>query len=395
MVALELQTVFRKPAFGAEQATPGYGVYMDEQVVLELDPASQIEDLAEEIGMAITYRGDRRVLENRKLRSLGNLHERIIKQISGYRRALPEIPGPAAIQRLLERIVALETGLEPEGGDADAANALRDAILQELEAFDLDPTHQFVALKLILQQLEGHPVDRRLRSALTDVLAVFDETARKRDVRAGFAAALPASRHGEAIGGTPAEVRAVYRKMVAKAYNMAELFQLLCQFNLKRRFARVLGVFARAAARDLASTGPSTDRDYIRALISELDRLRKARSIIQMSAELLELTNRHLDPEAQIEGKELDLSADILAFACKERPGYSDARELMRLHEASPMSVRVLFANGLRELHGELPITVYPSSKAYLAQRTAILRMLEIVVEEEEFDFHRAQEGTI
>ena len=142
-------------------------------------------------------------------------------------------------------------------------------------------------------------MDPRLKQALQDARAGFDEAARKREVRAGFAAAVPAARDAAAIGVDPASVRTTYRSMVAEAANMAQLFQLLRRFDLKRKFRKVIAIFTKAAARDLASTGPSTDRGYIRALIAELDRLRKAKSVVFMSADLMDLTNRHLDQEQQ------------------------------------------------------------------------------------------------
>jgi len=390
MVAIDFPSAAKALLPGLDDVKTVRGTYMDEAVALDTDPGTQLVDLAEEIGMAVAYRGDRRLLEGRQLRTISSLHERILERIAKYRRDLPHLPGVAANQRLLERLVALEPRLS--GDHQDGASELLRDVQAELQAYDPDVTHQYVALKLVLQHLEGRQIDLRLRKALQDVRAGFDEAARKRDVRAGFAAAIPASK-AAAIGGDPASVRAAYRLLVADAANIAQIFHLLRRFDLRRKFRKVIALFIRAAARDLASTGPSTDRGYIRALMAELDRLRKAKSVVLMSAELMDQTNRHLDEAQRVEDGEMDLAEDMLSFACKERPGYADARELMRLHEASPVTAKLVFANGLRDLHSELPAAVSPSSKAYLAQRAAILRMLEMLVEEEEEELQEGEAG--
>ncbi|GGA65050.1 hypothetical protein GCM10011385_18570 [Nitratireductor aestuarii] len=392
MVAIDFPSAAKALLPSLDDVKTVRGTYMDEAVALETDPGTQMVDLAEEIGMAVAYRGDRRLLEGRRLRTISSLHERILERIARYRRDLPHLPGAASIQRLLERLVALEPRLSGDHQEDGASELLRN-VQAELQAYDPDVTHQYVALKLVLQHLEGRQIDLRLRRALQDLRAGFDEAARKRDVRAGFAAAIPASK-AAAIGGDPASVRAAYRLLIADAANIAQIFHLLRRFDLKRRFRKVIGIFIRAAARDLASTGPSTDRGYIRALMSELDRLRKAKSVVLMSAELMDQTNRHLDEAQRVEDGEMDLAEDMLSFACKERPGYADARELMRLHEVSPMAAKLVFANGLRDLHGELPAAVSPSSKAYLAQRAAILRMLEMLVEQEEEELQVSEAGS-
>jgi len=385
MNRIEFPHAARNSLVDPDTVKPARGKYMGEAVELNLDPGFQLEDLVEEIGMAIAYRGSRQQLDGRRLRSARNLDERTIERIGKYRLDLPQLPGAAAIQRLLERLHALEPASDADD-DEGKASELRQNVQAELEAYDRDVTHQYAALELVLEHLEGQQIDPRLLKALLDVRASFDEATRRRDVRAGFAAALPAS-ESAAIGADPSEVRATYRRMIAEVGNMAKLFQLLREFDLGRKFTKVISIFTSAAARDLASTGPSTDRSYIRALMVELDKLRKAKGVVLMAADLMRLTNRHLEDGEQVEGSEMELAGDVLAFACKERPGYADARELLRLHEASPMTVKIVFANGLRDLHGELPAAVCPSLRAYLAQREAILRMLEVLVESEEAEF--------
>lgn len=372
------------------------GNYRGETVTLDLDINSQLEDLVEEIGMAIAYRGDRRLLERRKLRYTNDvdagyageldLPDIVVARLAKYKQDLPQLPDMLTLQRLFERLLALEPASGKGGSDGNSAT-LRDGIVTELAAYDPDVTHQYAALDLALVYLEGSGADQSLYGALRDVQAGFEEGSRQRDVRAGLAAALPASQGAAAIGADPGVIRSTYRMMIAGVTNVAGLFQLLRKFDLTRSFNEVVAIFTRAAARDLSSTGPSTDRDYIRALMVELGRLRKAKSVVLMAAELMRTTRRHLNDGEKVDGNELDVAGDILTFAGKATPGLDDARALMNPYRNTSLAAQLVFANGLRDLHGELPVDVCLSSHAHLMQNAAILHMLDRLVEAEDRAF--------
>src|SRR5690606_10620034 len=124
---------------------------------------------------------------------------------------------------------------------------------------------------------------------------------------------------------------------------------------------------------DLASTGPSTDRYFIRSLIVELNRLSKAKSIVLMSADLMQTTNRHLHQGETPTADAEDLAGNILAFACTANPEPQDAHDLLGAYGKTSLRAQLVFAHGLRELHMRLPVDVAPSAAAHLRQETAIL----------------------
>jgi len=363
------------------------GTYQGETVMIDPDLCSQLEDLVEEIGMAVAYRGDRRLMERRKVRQGSDLDEADTARLAKYRRVLPDLPGVEALQRLFENVRALDQAAPDDEQANDDTAGLRDRIVAELEAYDADVTNQFVALELAIQHLAEKDASSRLNDALRGVQARFAEGELRRDVRAGFAAALPALEASPTLGVQPGVIRSTYRMMLADARNMADLFGLLRGFDLAGRFSDVVATFTKAASRDLASTGPSTDRGYLRALLAELNRLSKAKTVVLMASDLMKLTNRHLPKGQKPSGNELDVAGNVLRFACNAVPGPEDAQGLLSAYRHTPLSAQLVFANGLRELHGDLPVDVAPSPEAHLMQNEAILEMLEALVEAEENEF--------
>jgi hypothetical protein len=371
-----------------EQVKAARGTYQGETVMIDPDLCSQLEDLVEEIGMAVAYRGDRRLIEKRKVRhGSSELDEADNARLARYRRALPDLPGAEALQLLFENVRSLDQAASGDERGSDGGTGLRDRIMAELEAYDADVTNQFVALELAIQHLADKDVSPPLNDALREVQARFAEGDLRRDVRAGFAAALPALEASPSLGVEPGIIRSTYRMMLADARNMAELFGLLRGFDLKARFTDVVATFTKAAARDLASTGPSTDRGYLRALLAELNRLAKAKSVVLMAADLMKLTNRHLPKGEKPSGNETDVAGNVLRFACNAAPAPEDAQELLAPYRHTPLSAQLVFANGLRELHGDLPADVAPSPQAHLMQNEAIMEMLETLVEAEENEY--------
>lgn len=382
----DIQTAGNRLA-SAEAAEELRGSYRGERIVSDPDLSSQLEDLVEEIGMAIAYRGNPRSPERRRFRH--RREEVDNAPIEAYRHSLPDLPETNALMRLIDGLRSLETLVEdtPFGEDA---YSMHDAITMELEAYDPDVTHQYAGLKLALMHLDQGGVSEQFRSILQNVEIFFEDGSLGRNVRAGYAASLPAAKAAIAFGADSATIRNTYRLMIAEARNAAELFKLLRQFDLSRSFKRVVATFSKAAARDLASTGPSTDRNYIRSLIIELHRLSKANSVVLMAADLMRTTNRHLVDGDKPAGDELDVAANVLTFACLYTPVFQDARALMQTYDKSPLAAQLVFANGLRELHGELPLGIAPTPQAHLYQRTVILQLLSSLVEDEENAFQNS-----
>lgn len=376
-----------RPAF--EPATPSQGVWQGEAVEFVPDAEGQIEDLAEEIGMAVAYRGDRRLLERRRLQVSGGIDEAVIERIARYRRDLPQLPGPAALQRLMDRIRALEHFAD-RNGEEDAEASLEDRLSGALLEYDSDVTHQYAALKMILDHF-GNAVSPRLYRILQALREGYETAGRAAQVRAGFASAVPASEGADIVGADPADIRTVYRQMIVSAETGAELFRLLRRFDLSRKLEAVIAIFSKAAARDLASTKPSTDRAHIRALLMELTRLRKLKSVLILAEELVRNTARHLSPEDAVEADPVEITGDVLSFANMSNPGLEDARNLLHPYRQAPLGAQLVFANGLRDLHAELPEGIVRSPDILLRQKAALLSMLDGLVAAEEQAF--AQDG--
>src|SRR5262249_5189616 len=122
---------------------------------------------------------------------------------------------------------------------------------------------------------------------LDQARAEFEREDIARDVRAGFAIAQIAARAGETLETDPAAVGETYREMLRQGQNMGQLFDQLSKFHLQKNFEEIIDIFMTAAGRDLSSTGPSTDDQYLHALITELGKLKKLQTVFESTEDLI------------------------------------------------------------------------------------------------------------
>ncbi len=209
-----------------------------------------------------------------------------------------------------------------------------------------------------------------------------------RDVRAGFAAAEVASRAAATLETDPATVRDAYRAMLREPMHMGQLFDALGRFAVLKSFNEAIETFMTAAGRDLSSTGPSTDPDFLHGLLTELGKLKKMQTAFDATGELIRLTERAL-PATQRGVKDVvDQTSRILNFACAPAAGLAEARRLLGGFALHDLPLQLTFATGLRQLHGDIPDDVMPSMQARHQQVNAIMSLLDELVAAEEQAFN-------
>lgn len=376
---------------GAEIAREQQGNYRGETVTTSSD-ASKLQDAAEELGMAVAHRADKRSLDRREVRQGQGANLAALARIADYYDKLPDMPREDELRNLVEMLQSYQDILE-RGGRGGGQSISKDNVLALLQQFDPDVTHQFASLDIAREFFGNSGASETFQRLLDEAHLEYSKGDLGREVRAGLASSKIASQSAVTLETDPAAVRDAYRALLREARNFDQLFEAFRTFDIMKDFNGVIETFMAIAGSDLASTGPSTDPSYLHALLTELGRLKKMQSVIDLSSQLISTTDRLLRPGEKTSSDATDVAGRILAFASNAAASPVDARQMLARYEACSPATLVAFANGLRGLHAEVPDDVMPSPQARVQQSTALLGMLDTLVAEEEREYENAQLG--
>lgn len=376
---------------GAEVAREVQGNYRGEAVANSSE-ASKLQDAAEELGMSVAHRADRRSLDRREVRQGQAASLAALARIADYYDKLPDMPDEDKLRVLVENLRHFSDMLEGSSGGGQRGGVTKQDILAQLQAFASDVTHQYAGLDIAREFFSAAGANQQFQLLLDEAYSEFEKGDLARDVRAGLAVTQAMAEGQATLETDPAAVRDTYRQMLRESRNMGQLFDALRGFDVMRNFSDVVDTFMAAAGKDLASTGPSSDPLYLGALISELSKLKKMQSVIDMSAQLVTETDRLLVTGETGAGGPVDVAASILTFASNAAPSPLDARKMLERYQNCSLSTQLAFANGLRGVHGEIPDDVIPSTQARLQQNTSILAMLDVLVADEENEYRQMQD---
>lgn len=368
---------------GAEIVHEVQGRHRAETV--ELTPeTSKLADEAEEVGMAVASRADRRSLGQRDIRAGRGASAEAMAKAKGYGEKLPDMPGEAHFEGLVD---LLSTYRDLTSSGSGGGGPTKEDVLQALQRFDGDVSHQFAALDMARDHFEAEGADPRFLIALDAARAEFDRGNLARDVRAGFAVAAVAAREAATLETDPATVRDSYRAMLRETPDMGKLFDAIGRFDPLKTMGQAIALFTEAAGRDLAGAAPSSDPAFLHGLLTELGKLKKMQTTLDATDQLIQTTERSLPPRARGPRNTVEQAGRILAFASQPTASPADARRMLGRFESAPLGLQLVYANGLRSLHGEIPDEVMPSPQARLQQSAAIRGLLDRLVEAEERQF--------
>ena len=368
---------------GAEIVHEVQGRHRAETVELTPD-TSKLTEEAEEIGMAVASRADRRSLGQRDIRAGRGSSAEALAKAKGYGDKLPDMPAEVHIDTLVDLLTAFQDMMASGGGQGGPS---KEDVLEALQRFDGDVTHRYAALDMARDHFAAEGSDPAFLLLLDAAKADLDRGDTGRDVRAGFAVASLAARDAATLETDPATVRDTYRAMLRDNPDMGRLFGEISRFDPLRTMSQAIATFTEAAGRDLASAGPSTDPVFLHSLLTELGKLKKMQTTLDATDQLIQLTERGLPPSARGPRNTVEQAERILAFASQPAASPADARRMLGRFEAASLGLQLVYANGLRALHGEIPDEVMPSPQARLQQNGAIRGLLDQLVEAEERQF--------
>ncbi|WP_062012835.1 HrpJ domain-containing protein [Aureimonas sp. AU4] len=398
---------------GAEVMRAVQGNYRGETVETSSE-ASKLEDAKEEIGMAVAHRADKKTLGQRQVRQGQGANLQAIARIADYYDKLPDMPRESELQGLVEDLTRMQELLQG-GGGGGGGSATAEDVLRLLQRFDPDSTHQFAALEIARDFFAASGGDEAFQALLDQAHAAYGRGDLGRDVRAGFASAEVAARASATMETDPALFRDAYRQMARETPDMGRLFDAFRAFDPLKNFDEIVAAFMETAGRDLAATGPSADPVHLHGLLTELGKLKKMSTTLEMAEDLARTTNRLLRPDDQPtdyskvkcpacraresrqevlktpsvcrtcrSGAALDIAGLMLSYASRQSAGSGDARQLLHPYAQCSLATQVAFANGLHDMHRQLSDEIMPSPQARLQQSAALSALNEELVNAEE-----------
>ncbi|MEN3386706.1 MAG: type secretion protein [Hyphomicrobiales bacterium] len=348
-----------------------------------------------------------KTLSMRSVRQGQATHMQATSRIGDFYDKLPNMPNLEAVQALVDTFQSFaeiqeqanraaeakhgkEDTTEPEEEDAGETrqrgekSATKEDLLEALQQFDRDATHQFAALDMAREYFSAENASPEFQTLLDEAMAEYEKPGIAAEVRAGFMAAQEAARAAATLGTDPQAYRDAFRLMMREVAHMGQLFDAVVKFDLLKKLDEVIDSMKAVVGRELANANQSTDALFLHALITELQKLKKISSVLTGAAEVIRLTDRLLPRAERSRVNSVQLTSLVLHFSAKPAVNLADARLMLGpLERASPES-QVMFANALRDLHSVLPDELMPSAQARLQQNATIGALLNQLVAAEE-----------
>jgi hypothetical protein len=253
---------------------------------------------------------------------------------------------------------------------------LEDAIYKALGKFN-NNADKAAALAMARGYFEARGADPRFLNLLNALSGKYEGVSEL--TLAQLAAAEEALLAAATLETSPAAVRKRYRKRLREKRNLGDLFEELAALGLEFNFPTL---FAEIGA-DLAGVSRESDRDYLRSLTAELKKLWQLKSAHEETKELVRITEPHLGKSAR-KPEPLKLTVSILYYCGKAAAGPADAQSLLGTIEGASLGSQVVFANGLRDLHGRMPDGIWVTPKERLVQYTVLGALCHRLTDAEE-----------
>ncbi|WP_068310230.1 HrpJ domain-containing protein [Polycladidibacter hongkongensis] len=371
--------------------------------VQQLNSPSKLMDAAEEMGLAISSKLDRKSLETRSVRQGQGANLEAITKISEYLDKLPDMPQQDKLRELVGRMSDYANRQSSSGGGLSQQD-----LLDILSEFDGDITHQFAALDIAIEHFERKGDEPALLSVLRltkDALLERDG----RDIKAGFAVAQIATDKAEEFGTDPATMRESFRRMLQEDPSFDKLFQALRSLvdthhdtqgilggapkKMVESIREVILVQSEAASNGLRTPAEGLEPIELHAHLQELGKLKSLVSVVEGLENAIYLTARPFGQATLgISEKVMDIAENFFGFLSKSVSSPEDAQALLRPLMPITTGVAVLFSNNLLNLHRDVPNNVFPSDAARVQQQTTLSDMSGHLAlqEEEEFQANKA-----
>ncbi len=337
--------------------------------------------IQEEIGNLVSSHADKKTLGQLKIRqgaeAIDEAWERYLSCLDSLRSVvgdkLPNMPRNMALLNLFNQLSEFHKQLDASG----EVNVSADDVLEALQDFDSDVTHQYAALQALRSLFDRADSRGSMSDLLDAVERVYDPGIRRNFQE--ISAAAKAARSVEASSASQREsVRDLSRegKSVPQVYD--GLLRIYPNYVKDESFNNVVSVFLEAAGREISNAPSQADKLIIGGLIRELGVLKNLRTIFLGVVKALENT-RSIDPEFCPDAKKDECANRLMKifvdFIDKGSPSQKDARKFLEWRKSLGSRTEVILVNAIIDLHRDLSDRVYPSVSARLAQLKELIRL--------------------
>ncbi len=265
---------FRSLDAMAETQTPAeVGRAMGMTVVVEQNPATELQDAMEELSMQFEEKASKKLSE-RKLGETRAHTSHYADAIEAWEKTLPDMPGKDFLDRLLRHLHQLQNGGSPldEG-----------ALLDALTRGSQDPSHQFAMLEILEAALgEGDDALRDLISAARDQLV----KARGAEISAG----INLAREVNARATTPQEMqslRDLYRSEVIGFTTPHDCYRSLVASRGISELSSAIEFLIAGCGADIQSPSPSQMPEELRRILLDLQCVQVLRTVFERLSQLV------------------------------------------------------------------------------------------------------------
>ncbi|WP_068081228.1 HrpJ domain-containing protein [Polycladidibacter stylochi] len=386
---------------GAPLLSEASGQRRNEKVT-QLNSPSKLLDAAEEMGLAVSSKLDRKSLETRSVRQGQGSNLEAINRIAEYYDKLPDLPDQDKLRDMIAKLKDFQSLLEGKSGGGSGIS--QQDLLDILSEFDGDITHQFAALEIAIEHFEATGDSPELLQSLRDTHKAMQEGTQGREIRAGFAVAQLAHDNAEEFGTNPEAIREHYHTMLRNEPDFAKIFDSFTDFIALKQtlgktlndksmaavdsFDDVIDLFTQAAGRGLELAEAGDEPAQLQGILVELGKLKSMRTVYEGVDSALMLTNQNLISKQTDDKSTLDkVAGKFFQFISKSVVGPVDAQAIVT--PIMPVSAKdsVVFANNIINLHRDVPDTIISSDSARVQQQGILTEMSEHLALKEEEQF--------
>ena len=294
----------------AAQTPVEIGRAMGMAVVVEQNPAAELQDAMEELSMHFEEKAAKKLGE-RKLGETRSRASAYLEAVEAWEKTLPDMPGREFMDRALRNLRQAMRN----GGDLPDAGRL----LQELAKGSEDPSHQFAMLDILEAALgEGDEALRDLVGAAREQLV--------KEKGAEVSAGINLAREVNARATTPEEMqslRDLYRGEVIGFTTPQDCYRSLVASRGIAGLSAAIEFLLAGCGADLQSPSPSQMPEELRRIMLDLQCVQVLRTVFDRLAALVSRMSAQFGETCRFGGEAM--TGKVLDFT--ERP-FVSARDI-------------------------------------------------------------------
>lgn len=294
----------------ATQTPTETGRVMGMSVVVEQNPAAELQDAMEELSMQFEEKATKKLSE-RKIGDTRSRASAYLDAIEAWEKVLPDMPGKEMLDRLLRN---LRQGLQ-NGQNLPDASRLLDTLAHASE----DPSHQFAMLEILSAALgEGDGEIRELLDAARAQLV--------KEKGAEVSVGINLAREVNARATTPEEMqslRDLYRGEVIGFTTPQDCFRSLVSSRGMAGLSSAIEFLIAGCGADLQSPSPSQMPEELRRIMLDLQCIQVLRTVFDRLSQLVTRMAMQFGETCRYSGE--TMTGKVLDFT--ERP-FVSARDI-------------------------------------------------------------------